>query len=118
MASTLAQTILQQMGGNKFLVMTGCKDLVWDEKNSTPLLEKTDLSGRPGNEYLIRDEEGIRRAVSNAEANGYVFFSLVTDEGCTLDGGAVLDCLARAMHGSFSYGWNEYMRTMTVLYGV
>ena len=35
MASTLAQTILQQMGGNKFLVMTGCKDLVWDEKNST-----------------------------------------------------------------------------------
>ena len=35
MASALAQTILQQMGGNKFLVMTGCKDLVWDEKNST-----------------------------------------------------------------------------------
>ena len=35
MASELAQTILQQMGGNKFLVMTGCKDLVWDEKNST-----------------------------------------------------------------------------------
>ena len=91
---------------------------VWDEKNSTPLLEKTDLSGRPGNEYLIRDEEGIRRAVSDAEANGYVFFTLVTDEGCTLDGGAVLDCLARAMHSSFSYGWNEYMRTMTVLYGV
>ena len=91
---------------------------VWDEENSTPLLEKTDPAGRPGNEYLIRDEEGIRRAVSNAEANGYVFFSLVTDEGCTLDGGAVLDCLARAMHSSFSYGWNEYMRTMTVLYGV
>ena len=35
MANALAQTILQQMGGNKFLVMTGCKDLVWDEKNST-----------------------------------------------------------------------------------
>ena len=35
MANALAQTILQQMGGNKFLVMTGCKDLVWDDKNST-----------------------------------------------------------------------------------
>ena len=88
---------------------------VWDEKNSTPLLEKTDLAGRPGNEYLVRDEEGIRSAVSDAAANGYDFFTLVTDEGCPLDGGTVLDCLTRTMRRSFSYGWNEYMRAMTVL---
>ena len=88
---------------------------VWDEKNSTPLLEKTDPAGRPGNEYLVRDEEGIRSAVSDAAAKGYDFFTLVTDEGCPLDGGTVLDCLTRTMRRSFSYGWNEYMRTMTVL---
>lgn len=88
---------------------------VWDEKNSTPLLEKTDPAGRPGNEYLVRDEEGIRSAVSDAAANGYDFFTLVTDEGCPLNGGTVLDCLTRTMRRSFSYGWNEYMRAMTVL---
>ncbi len=89
---------------------------VWDEKNSTPLLEKTDLAGRPGNEYLIRDEEGIRSAVSDAAANEYGFFTLVTDEGCPLDGSAVLNCLTRAVRRSFTYGWNEYMRAMTVCY--
>ena len=89
---------------------------VWDEKNSTPLLEKTDPAGRPGNEYLVRDEEGIRSAVSDAAAKGYDFFTLVTDEGCPLDGSAVLNCLTRAVRRSFTYGWNEYMRAMTVCY--
>ena len=88
---------------------------VWDEENSTPLLERTDPAGRPGNEYLIRDADAVRSAVSDAEARGYSFFTLVMDDGCGLDGNAVLDCLTRAIRRSFSYGWNEYMRAMTVL---
>lgn len=31
----IGQTILEQLGGNKFLVMTGCKNLLWDNENST-----------------------------------------------------------------------------------
>lgn len=89
---------------------------VWDEEHSTPLLEKTDPTGRPENEYLVRDEEGIRSAVSDTETQGYDLFTLVTDEGYTLDSDAMLDCLTRAVHRSFSYSWNEYMRIMTVLY--
>lgn len=89
---------------------------VWDEEHSPQLLEKTDPAGRPGNEYLVRDEEGIRGAVSDADAQGYSCFILVMDDGCPLDGKNVLDSLSRVMNWSFSYGWNEYMRCMTVTY--
>lgn len=32
---TIADTILNQLGGNHFIVMTGAKNFVWDEKNYT-----------------------------------------------------------------------------------
>lgn len=87
---------------------------VWDEENSPPLEEKTDPAGRPGNEYLIRNKEEIRSAVSDADARGYAFFTLILDDGCPLDSSGVLDCLIRAANRPFSYSWNEYMRAMTV----
>lgn len=32
---TIADTILNQLGGNHFIVMTGAKNFVWDDKNHT-----------------------------------------------------------------------------------
>lgn len=89
---------------------------VWDEEHSPQLLEKTDLAGRPGNEYLITDADGISAAAADADAQGYSLFTLVMDDGCPLDQNDVLDSLSRALNRSFSYSWNEYMRCMTVTY--
>jgi len=46
MKNIVAQTILEQLGGNKFLAMTGSKNLVGHEKTLTMKLTKNKISAK------------------------------------------------------------------------
>ena len=86
----------------------------WNEEISIPLLEKTDLAARPGTEYLIRDLADITACTQNAADNRYPSFTIVLPDESSLSGSDLLAALKTTMNRSFSYSWNEYMRTMTV----
>ncbi len=87
---------------------------LWNKAMSVPLLEETVLSERPENEYLIPDSASEAPAVRDAQAKKYPSFSLVFPGGNPSGKEEILETLKLSLAGSFSYDWNEYMRTMTV----
>ena len=86
----------------------------WDEQNSVPLLAETDLSQRPGHEYLIRDTKTASAALNEARKLKLSTFALILPEDAKLDRKELMNLVGKKTGGSYHYSWNSYMRTMTV----
>ena len=89
---------------------------IWNEEMSVPLLAETDLSERPANEYFIRNLSSAGSIAAEAARAGFRSFSLVFDDP-SVEKEDITSILENAITGSFSYEWNEYMRTVTVFFG-
>ena len=87
---------------------------IWNEEMTVPLLAETDLSERPGNEYYVRDSSEIYSALSDAAAKEYSSFTLVLSEANGMNREEIVELLKKGLHRAFSYGWNQYMRTVNV----
>jgi hypothetical protein len=76
MAIAVATTILQQLGGNRFLIMTGAKDLVGNDDSLTMRLPRNGKNvGRVtvalvlGDEYRVTTYSGRGRHLAARYAN-------------------------------------------------
>ena len=87
---------------------------VWNEEMSVPLLEETVVAERPENEYLVRSLIEAQGAVKNAMREKYPSFVLVLAGKANRE--EVLDMMRRVVRGSISYSWNEYMKTLSVIF--
>ena len=87
---------------------------IWDEEMSVPLLAETDPNGRPGREYVIREDSDVLEAAMDAIINEAADFTLVLADDCPIDGKDLPAILGRNLINSFSYSWNEYMRMLDV----
>jgi len=61
----IAETIIEQLGGNRFIAMTGSKDFVWDDKKLTLTFSLSGLAQKKGNRIQIeydynRDSYNLR----------------------------------------------------------
>ena len=90
---------------------------IWNEDMSIPLLAETDLSERPGNEYLIPDRASAGNSAAEAFRNGYRSCTLVF-ENLSIGKEDAANIVEKALNKSFSYEWNEYMQTMTVFFDI
>ena len=83
---------------------------IWNRDITVPLAPTTDLSLRPGNEYLIAGAGDVDAALSDAAAHGYDRFDLIfADETAAAEHGEALGAASRRASGSFTYSWNERM---------
>lgn len=87
---------------------------IWNEEMTVPLLPETDLSERPGNEYLVRNASEAGGAAKNALSKGASSFTLVFPDEKSMVKEEVLDMLRTALRCPFSYEWNEYMHIMNI----
>jgi len=57
----IADTIIDQLGGNRFIAMTGSKDFVWDDKNLTLKFSLSGLAQKKakGNRMQIQYDSGM-----------------------------------------------------------
>ena len=80
------------------------------------LLPETDLSCRPGNEYLVSSPEDGTEAVLTAVGRSQTAFELIFSDAA---GAAAYKELLKTVQenapSDFQYSWNERMLTLTVL---
>ena len=89
---------------------------VWNEETSVPLLEETVMAERPGYEFSVSSLAGADGALLLAAMYRYSPFTLVFPADTDVTGEQVLQAVRKALKTSFTYQWNEYMKTMWVSY--
>lgn len=87
---------------------------IWNRETTVPLLEKTDLSTRPENEYCASSAADVREAVKDAGVKGFSRFEIILADGAEVDLSEALSILKSSRKGSFTYSTNDYMKTLTV----
>ena len=89
---------------------------VWNAETSVPLLEETVMAERPGYEFSVSNLAGADGALLLAAMYRYSPFTLVFPADTDVTGEQVLQAVRKALKTSFTYQWNEYMKTMWVSY--
>ena len=88
---------------------------IWNSETSVPLLSETDLSVRPGNEYLVATMDEAAAAIDSAFSRRFSSFEIIfADENAASSHQDVLDRISRRASSSFRYLWNDKMLTLTV----
>ncbi len=87
---------------------------VWNEKMTVPLLEETELEGRPENEYAVRSPEELSAAIKSALAAGQDSFCLIFDDEDFADEQAALNEISKQVDGSYHYSWESHMRMLWI----
>ena len=87
---------------------------IWNRETTVPLLEKTDLSSRPENEYCVSSADDVRSAVKDAAEKGFPNFEIILGDEAQITLSDALSAVEEGLRGSFSYSTNDYMKTLRV----
>ena len=74
------------------------------------------MAERPGYEFSVSSLAGADGALLLAAMYRYSPFTLVFPADTDVTGEQVLQAVRKALKTSFTYQWNEYMKTMWVSY--
>ena len=87
---------------------------IWNRDMSVTLLEKTDLSSRPENEFSVTTSEEMEKAITRALDQGFLRFDLIFDDESFSAKDEALRLIGRKFNGSVSYAWDEHVRLLTI----
>ena len=87
----------------------------WQEDMTVPLLEETDLSARPENEYSVTTYEELEAAIKEAADRGQTRFTVIFDRLEYVSKKDTFDVLWNYYDGEASYYWDECTRALTIL---
>lgn len=86
----------------------------WNREICGALLEETDLTTRPENEYIVLDEDDVRAAVAQAFAQGQDHFTLVFDRKSYKDYEKALEIINGYATDTYHYNWHKKMRELRI----
>ena len=87
----------------------------WQEDMTVPLLEETDLSARPENEYSVTTYEELEAAIKEAVDRDQTLFTVIFDRPEYISKKDAFDVLWNSYDGEASYYWDECTRALTIL---
>ncbi len=90
------------------------RDHKWNEDMTPALLEKTDLSKRPENEFSVKSLADVQKAVKTAYSKNYSTFMFVFDDENYTDEQAARNEVQKQFNKSFKYSSNKEMRMLTI----
>ena len=86
----------------------------WHEDLTVPLLETTDLSTRPENEYSVTCREELEDAIREAMEKGQNPFTLIFEKDGYGSRSEAFDILWNYYAGEISYYWDECTRALII----
>ncbi len=78
------------------------------------LLATTDLSVRPENEFSVNSDEQLGAAVNACIDKRYSSFFLIFDNDEYFKKQDALSFIAKQLHASYRYSWNNEMHMLTI----
>ena len=87
----------------------------WQEDLTVPLLEETDLSAKPENEYSVTTYEELEAAIKEAVDRDQTPFTVIFDRPEYISKKDAFDVLWNYYDSEASYYWDECTRALTIL---
>ena len=84
----------------------------WNEEMTVEIMEETDLTGRPENEFRVLTEDDLNDAMDTVFSNGMTYASLIFDDEDYADYEAALDYVRSHIDHQYYYSWGKAMRQL------